>query len=87
MAGTKSQGSSTNGRDSRGQRLGVKRYGSQSVNAGEILVRQRGTKFLPGLNVGRGSDDTLFAKVAGVVKFEWIKRGKKQLSVYPQVSQ
>ena len=83
MAGTKSQGSSTNGRDSHGQRLGVKRYGSQTVNAGEILVRQRGTKFLPGANVGRGSDDTLFARVTGTVKFEWAKRGKKQISVYP----
>ncbi len=86
MAGTKSQGSSTNGRDSHGQRLGVKRYGSQSVLAGEVLVRQRGTKFLPGLNVGKGSDDTLFSKVTGVVKFEWVKRKKQQISVYPQVS-
>ncbi|MFA6435358.1 MAG: 50S ribosomal protein L27 [Elusimicrobiales bacterium] len=86
MAGTKSQGSSTNGRDSHGQRLGVKRYGSQTVKAGEVLVRQRGTKFLPGLNVGIGSDDTLFSKVTGVVKFEWAKRNKKQLSVYPQVA-
>ncbi|HBB67048.1 MAG: 50S ribosomal protein L27 [Elusimicrobia bacterium GWA2_56_46] len=86
MAGTKSQGSSTNGRDSHGQRLGVKRYGSQNVKAGEVLVRQRGTKFLAGLNVGKGSDDTLFSKVTGVVKFEWAKRNKKQISVYPQVS-
>jgi large subunit ribosomal protein L27 len=86
MAGTKSQGSSTNGRDSQGQRLGVKRYGCQSVKAGEVLVRQRGTKFLPGLNVGKGSDDTLFSKVTGVVKFEWVKRDKQQISVYPQVS-
>jgi large subunit ribosomal protein L27 len=83
MAHTKAQGSSTNGRDSHGQRLGVKRYGDQAVSAGEILVRQRGTKFLPGSNVGIGSDDTLFAKVTGVVKFEWAKRGKKQISVYP----
>ncbi len=83
MASTKSQGSSTNGRDSHGQRLGVKRYGMQTVNAGEILVRQRGTKFLPGSNVRRASDDTLFSIVAGVVKFEWVKRGKKQISVYP----
>ncbi|OGR51437.1 MAG: 50S ribosomal protein L27 [Elusimicrobia bacterium GWA2_62_23] len=83
MAGTKSQGSSTNGRDSHGQRLGVKRYGMQKVNAGEILVRQRGTKFLPGENVRRASDDTLFSIVTGVVKFEWAKRGKKQISVYP----
>ena len=83
MAHTKAQGSSTNGRNSQGQRLGVKRYGSQTVNAGEILVRQRGTKFLPGFNVGKGSDDTLFARAAGVVKFEWAKRDKKQISVYP----
>jgi len=83
MASTKSQGSSTNGRDSKGQRLGVKRYGCQTVNAGEVLVRQRGTKFLPGENVRRASDDTLFTIVTGVVKFEWAKRGKKQISVYP----
>ena len=83
MAHTKGQGSSSNGRDSHGQRLGVKRYGMQTVNAGEILVRQRGTKFLPGANVRRASDDTLFAVVTGVVKFEWAKRGKKQISVYP----
>ncbi|MCG2725094.1 MAG: 50S ribosomal protein L27 [Elusimicrobia bacterium] len=86
MAHTKAQGSSTNGRDSNGQRLGVKRYGDQFVNAGEILVRQRGTKFRPGLNVGRGSDDTLFAKATGVVKFEWINRKKQQISVYPKVA-
>ncbi len=83
MAHTKGQGSSSNGRNSPGQRLGVKRYGMQTVNAGEILVRQRGTKFLPGNNVRRASDDTLFAVVSGVVKFEWAKRGKKQISVYP----
>ena len=83
MAHTKGQGSTSNGRDSKGQRLGVKRYGMQKVNAGEILVRQRGTKFLPGNNVRRASDDTLFAIVTGVVKFEWAKRGKKQISVYP----
>lgn len=86
MAGTKSQGSSTNGRNSPGQRLGIKRYGSQAVNAGEVLVRQRGTKFLPGLNVGKGSDDTLFSKVTGTVKFEFVKRGKQQISVYPQTA-
>jgi len=83
MASTKSQGSSTNGRNSPGQRLGVKRFGSQFVKAGEVIVRQRGTKFLPGLNVGRGSDDTLFSKANGTVKFEWAKRGKKMISVYP----
>lgn len=86
MAGTKSQGSSTNGRDSHGQRLGVKRYGDQFVKAGEVIVRQRGTKFHPGLNVGKGSDDTLFAKAAGVIKFEWRGKGRKQISVYPAAS-
>ncbi|HNT97483.1 MAG TPA: 50S ribosomal protein L27 [Elusimicrobiales bacterium] len=86
MAGTKSQGSSTNGRDSHGQRLGVKRYGDQFVKAGEVIVRQRGTKFHPGLNVGKGSDDTLFAKAAGVIKFEWHSKGRKQISVYPVAS-
>lgn len=83
MAHTKSQGSSTNGRDSNGQRLGVKRYGDQIVKAGEVLVRQRGTKFLPGTNVRRGSDDTLFATISGKVKFEWAKKDKKKVSVYP----
>lgn len=83
MAHTKGQGSSSNGRNSPGQRLGVKRYGMQTVNAGEILVRQRGTKFLPGENVRRASDDTLFTIITGVVKYEWAKRGKKQISVYP----
>ena len=70
MAHKKGQGSSRNGRDSNPQNLGVKRFGGQAVRGGTILVRQRGTKFHPGLNVGRGSDDTLFAKVDGVVEFE-----------------
>ena len=83
MAHTKAQGSSSNGRDSHGQRLGTKRYGGQVVKAGMVLVRQRGTKILPGLNVGRGKDDTLFAKINGVVTFEWAKKDKKQASVYP----
>jgi len=83
MAHTKAQGSSTNGRDSAGQRLGVKRYGGQRVLAGAVLIRQRGTKFLPGINVGRGSDDTLFAKAEGVVRFEWVYKGKQQVSVRP----
>ena len=83
MASTKAQGSSSNGRDSQGQRLGMKRYGGQTVKAGMILVRQRGTKFLPGVNVGRGKDDTLFATAAGIVTFEWAKKDKKQISVYP----
>lgn len=83
MAHTKAQGSSSNGRDSHGQRLGVKRYGGEKVLAGAVLVRQRGTKFLPGPNVGIGKDDTLFAKIAGVVTFEWAKKDKKRLCVYP----
>lgn len=89
MAHTKSQGSTTNGRDSAGQRLGVKRFGSQLVNRGEVLVRQNGTKFHPGLNVGRGSNDTLFALINGIVRFEHKKKtpgrwgGRKQVSVYP----
>ena len=83
MAHTKAQGSSSNGRDSNGQRLGVKRYGGQRVLAGMVLVRQRGTKILPGINVGRGKDDTLFAKSDGVVTFEWAKKDKKRVSVYP----
>ncbi|MEN8218154.1 MAG: 50S ribosomal protein L27 [Pseudomonadota bacterium] len=70
MAHKKAGGSSRNGRDSESKRLGIKRYGGQKVLAGNILVRQRGTKFHPGLNVGRGNDDTLYAKAEGVVKFE-----------------
>ena len=69
MAHTKSKGSISNGRDSASQRLGIKRYGGQLVHAGSIIVRQRGTKFQPGLNVGIGKDDTLFAKIDGTVKF------------------
>ena len=76
MAHKKGGGSSKNGRDSIGQRLGIKRYGSEFVKAGEILVRQRGTLFHPGLNVGKGKDDTLFAKAAGKVMFRTL-RGKK----------
>jgi len=83
MSHKKGQGSTSNGRDSIGKRLGVKRYGGQAVKAGEILVRQRGTKFHPGLNVGLGSDYTLFSKVAGQVKFEHLNRTKKKVSVYP----
>jgi large subunit ribosomal protein L27 len=70
MAHTKAQGSSRNGRDSASQRLGVKRYGGELISAGSIIVRQRGTKFKPGLNVGIGKDDTLFAKISGIVKFK-----------------
>ena len=83
MAGTKSQGSTVNGRDSNPKRLGVKRYGNQTVKAGEVLVRQRGTKFLPGENVGRGGDDTLFAKISGKVMFKWASRTKKKVCVFP----
>lgn len=83
MAHKKGVGSSRNGRDSNAQRLGTKRADGQHVLAGNILVRQRGTRIHPGINVGKGSDDTLFAKVTGVVKFERVGRDKKQVSVYP----
>ncbi len=82
MAHKKSGGSSTNGRDSTGKRLGVKRFGGQFVTAGSILVRQRGTKFFPGQNVGKGRDDTLFSKIDGHVKFERFGKDKRQISVY-----
>jgi large subunit ribosomal protein L27 len=82
MAHKKGASSSRNGRDSNAQRLGVKRFGGQAVNAGEILVRQRGTKFHPGANVGRGGDDTLFALVEGSVAFGE-KRGRKTVSIVP----
>ena len=83
MAHKKGVGSSRNGRDSAAQRLGVKRFGGQSVLGGAILVRQRGSKFKPGSNVGIGSDDTLYAKIAGVVKFEDRGRRGRFISVYP----
>jgi len=83
MASTKSQGSSSNGRDSKGQRLGVKAFGGQRITAGAIVVRQRGTKFFPGLNVKMGSDNTLFSRIDGVVTFEWRTKDRKQVSVYP----
>jgi large subunit ribosomal protein L27 len=83
MAHKKGVGSSRNGRDSNAQRLGVKRFGGAHVLAGNILVRQRGTKFHPGNNVGIGRDDTLFALAPGVVKFERRGRDKQQVSVYP----
>lgn len=82
MAHKKGVGSSRNGRDSKPQYLGVKRYDGEVVHAGTIIVRQRGTKFHPGTNVGKGSDDTLFAKVNGVVKFERYDKTRKQVSVY-----
>jgi large subunit ribosomal protein L27 len=82
MAHKKGGGSSRNGRDSNAQRLGVKRFGGQTVTAGSILVRQRGTKMHPGSNVGIGSDDTLFALIDGVVKFERLGKTKQRVSVY-----
>ena len=84
FAHKKGVGSTKNGRDSEAKRLGVKRADGQVVPAGNILVRQRGTKIHPGVNVGRGSDDTLFAKVEGVVRFERLGKDRKQVSVYPQ---
>ncbi len=83
MAHKKGVGSSRTGRDSNSQRLGVKRFGGETVRAGNILVRQRGTKFHPGNNVGKGSDDTLFALVDGVVNFERKDRDRLKISVYP----
>ncbi|MEO0089322.1 MAG: 50S ribosomal protein L27 [candidate division WOR-3 bacterium] len=83
MAHKKGQGSSRNGRDSPGQRLGIKAFGGEFVKAGNILVRQRGTRFLPGKNVGIASDDTLFALRDGIVKFEWVNKNKKRVSVIP----
>ena len=83
MANKKGQGSVKNGRDSESKRLGVKRADGQFVLAGNILVRQRGTKMHPGVNVKKGSDDTLFAVVDGTVKFERKGKDKKQVSVYP----
>jgi large subunit ribosomal protein L27 len=83
MAHKKGTGSTRNGRDSNAQRLGVKRYGGQTVLAGNILIRQRGTKIHPGVNVGRGSDDTLYALVNGIVTFERLGKTRKKVSVYP----
>jgi large subunit ribosomal protein L27 len=83
MAHKKGVGSSRNGRDSGPKYLGVKRYGGQQVVAGNIVVRQRGTKIHAGRNIGRGRDDTLFALVDGVVTFEWASKGRRQVSIYP----
>lgn len=83
MAHKKGGGSSRNGRDSRSKRLGVKKFGGESVRAGNIIVRQRGTKIHPGLNVGRGGDDTLFATMDGVVSFDYGRGGRKRVSVLP----
>lgn len=83
MAHKKAGGSSRNGRDSAGQRRGVKRFSGQTVRAGSILVRQLGTRIHPGENVGCGRDYTLFAKIDGVVRFERFGKGRKRVSVYP----
>lgn len=86
FATKKGGGSSKNGRDSAAQRLGVKRQTGQYVSAGNILVRQRGTRFQPGLNVGVGKDDTLFAKVSGTVRFERVGKRNKRVSVYEETA-
>lgn len=85
MAHKKGGGSSSNGRDSNAQRLGVKRFGGEFVTAGSILVRQRGTKFLPGLNVAMGKDDTIFSKIDGKVKFTFQSRSKQKINVFPEL--
>ncbi|WP_342511111.1 50S ribosomal protein L27 [Sporosarcina sp. FSL K6-1522] len=87
FASKKGVGSTRNGRDSHSKRLGAKRADGQFVSGGSILYRQRGTKIHPGENVGRGGDDTLFAKVDGVVRFERLGRNKKKVSVYPEVQE
>ena len=84
FASKKGVGSSRNGRDSHSKRLGAKKSDGQFATAGSILYRQRGTKIHPGTNIGRGSDDTLFTKVDGIVKFERLGKDKKKVSVYPQ---
>lgn len=86
FAHKKGGGSTSNGRDSQAKRLGAKRADGQFVSGGSILYRQRGTKIHPGENVGRGGDDTLFAKVDGIVRFERKDRDKKQVSVYPVIA-
>ncbi len=83
MAHKKGVGSSRNGRDSKPKMLGVKRYDGQIVSGGEVLVRQRGTRIMPGTNVGVGRDHTLFAMITGSVKYEHVGRYKKQVSIYP----
>ncbi|EGQ22610.1 50S ribosomal protein L27 [Mammaliicoccus sciuri] len=87
FASKKGVGSTKNGRDSESKRLGAKRADGQFVSGGSILYRQRGTKIHPGENVGRGGDDTLFAKVDGIVRFERLGRDKKKVSVYPEVQE
>jgi len=84
MAHKKGGGSSRNGRDSRSKRLGVKKYGGEAVRAGNIIVRQRGMRIKPGVNVGMGKDYTLFAVADGFVRFEHAQRGRRQVSVYSE---
>ncbi len=84
MAHKKGVGSSRNGRDSKPKYLGIKRFSGQTINAGTIIVRQRGTRVHPGTNVGRGKDDTLFALITGIVKFEPFGKNKKRVSVYAE---
>ncbi len=83
MAHKKAGGSTNNGRDSNAKRLGVKKYGGEQVIAGNIIIRQRGTRIRPGNNVGLGRDYTIYAKTDGKVKFEWAAKGRRQVSVYP----
>ncbi|MBK8576714.1 MAG: 50S ribosomal protein L27 [Elusimicrobia bacterium] len=90
MASVKSQGSTSNGRDSAGQRLGVKVFGGEKIHAGSVIIRQRGTPIAAGHNTLRGKDDTIFAQISGIVKFEWMRgtpgrRGasRRRVSVYP----
>jgi large subunit ribosomal protein L27 len=83
MAHKKGGGSSRNGRDSKSKRLGVKKYGGEQVRAGNIIVRQRGTRIKPGINVGLGKDHTIFARVDGTVQFETVRDGRKRVSVLP----
>jgi len=84
MAHKKGGGSSRNNRDSESKRLGIKRFDGEAVRAGTIIVRQRGTRFAPGVNVGLGRDHTIFATIDGFVKFEHVTRDKKRVSVYPE---
>jgi large subunit ribosomal protein L27 len=87
MAHKKGGGAGKNGRNSPGQRLGIKAFGSETVTIGSIIVRQRGTKFLPGLNVRRAKDDTLFAMADGQVQYEWTSGDKKRVKVVPVTKQ
>jgi large subunit ribosomal protein L27 len=85
MAHKKGVGSTRNGRDSNPQMLGVKRFGGQLINAGSIIVRQRGTQVHPGENVGMGKDHTLFAKITGIIQFSWFSGNRKKVSIIPEV--